>query len=333
MSAKPTQDTHTNLSVDDFEAALTLLSAEARFKPLDRRKAVITSISDIAVWLVIFGVAHGLMMLTFNVKWGLIILGAATVAFFITGAAASSPDEVSNITKTIRRSIADSKINQAAGVGWQKRELSPFLFLPIAFLFPLTLVGLGYGSYVHSTTIVLVSLIVGLLCSLAIGVYYAIDEYREFQYFSLVATLGQKFQSRLSGLGSQKNVAISSKEKELLSQIEQEHVNRNVAKALEKYDETKEFYSIALRPSVLEYLGELPENKRNSVREVIDTLQITPRPQNARLVGLREGVAESPTEYQLRIGDQRLTYAVNDEKLRVDVIGIGSGNKGGNDAS
>jgi len=338
MSAKESATSPTHLSVDDFEAALSLLSSEASLKKLNRRQAAITTIADIATFVLLSSALQGLITLFFRVTWGLIALGLAVVALIVTGAAASSPDHVPDITRRLRRTIAGTKIDQAAGIGWTRRDASrPIgifggVFVLIYFL---TIIALIYGVITQSGSTVFTSLVTGLVLAVIIGVCFAIDEYQEFEYFSLVSKLQEDFKSRLSDVGTEKTVAISSREIELLSQIEKQNVDRNVARALENWgDEASAFYSIALSPLALEHLRELPEDVRYKIREAIDSLQITPRPQNARLAGFDQDNAEpkAPTQYQLRFGDARVTYAVDDERRRVDVIDILT-HEGGVDAS
>lgn len=324
MSAQqPARPQTGHLSIDDLEAALALLSSEASLAGDDRRKIIITSISDIAVGFVIYCFLAGLITIGFNLRLGIWLIVSSFVAMIVVAFAVSSPDEVSNTTKKIRSAIKGSEVDEAAAKGWQSREDSGCVITFVLGIFFLSLAVLGYAAYARREQWVIGSLAVGMLSAIAAGIYITVSDYREFQYFSRISKLREDFQSRLTKRGSDEDVVVSPKEQELLSQVEQQQVNRNVAKALESFNKTpKTFYSIALASEVLDELGTLAEEKRYKLRELIDSFQLEPRPQNARHVLSSEATSGAIQQFEVASGGYQIQYAVNDEKQRIDVMDL-----------
>lgn len=208
-------------------------------------------------------------------------------------------------------------------------------FLCVRYLLP-EFHRLLYGLFTGNQTITVSSLLICASAIFAIGLRVALSDYKEFQYFSQVSQLRERFQSRLREISSEEErTTLSPKEKELLSQVETQQVQRKVGKVLGELKELPEvFYAVAIKPEVLDYLAGLAAVERNQLREVIDALQTDPRPAHAHPVPLTEAYkkaadgsagtsSEAPSNLLVVQSEpHEFIYLVNDERQRVDVIGI-----------
>ena len=77
-------------------------------------------------------------------------------------------------------------------------------------------------------------------------------------------------------------------------------------------------YAIEFTPSADKAFRKLPKNVQKIARDRIDTLMEDPRPPFAK--PLRWGLKGL---WKIRIGDYRVAYTVQDEKLIVLVVGVG----------
>jgi mRNA interferase RelE/StbE len=77
-------------------------------------------------------------------------------------------------------------------------------------------------------------------------------------------------------------------------------------------------YTVTILPSALRALQSLPRNVRERIREKIDLLAENPRPPGIKaLQGSQKGFL------RLRVGDYRVLYRVEDDRLLVVVVTIG----------
>jgi mRNA interferase RelE/StbE len=76
-------------------------------------------------------------------------------------------------------------------------------------------------------------------------------------------------------------------------------------------------YTVAILPSALRQLAELPRHDQRRIKERIDRLAADPRPP-----GVKKLQGESDL-FRLRSGNYRVIYSVEDVRLTVLVIRIG----------
>jgi mRNA interferase RelE/StbE len=76
-------------------------------------------------------------------------------------------------------------------------------------------------------------------------------------------------------------------------------------------------YRVVVLPSAARSLGRLPRNDIRRIAQVLDNLQVDPRPSGVvKLTG--EG-----DRYRVRVGRYRILYIIRDEILTVTVVAIG----------
>lgn len=75
-------------------------------------------------------------------------------------------------------------------------------------------------------------------------------------------------------------------------------------------------YRIEIRPKVAKELKKLPKHVLNAVTRTIDALAGDPRPSGAKRLSARE-------EWKIRVGDYRILYVIEDERLIVVIVKVG----------
>ena len=77
-------------------------------------------------------------------------------------------------------------------------------------------------------------------------------------------------------------------------------------------------YTVTILPAALRVLRSLPQNVRTRIRGEIDSLAENPRPHGVKsLQGSQKGYL------RVRVGDYRIIYRIEDDRLLVVVVGIG----------
>ena len=76
-------------------------------------------------------------------------------------------------------------------------------------------------------------------------------------------------------------------------------------------------YRIRIEKRALKALSSLPKRTRTKVRETIDSLAETPRPQGVKKL------ADEHQLYRIRVGSFRVVYQILDQDLLVLVVKIG----------
>ena len=77
-------------------------------------------------------------------------------------------------------------------------------------------------------------------------------------------------------------------------------------------------YTVTILPAALRVLRSLPRNIRTRIRGEIDSLADNPRPHGVKsLQGSQKGYL------RVRVGDYRIIYRIEDDRLLVVVVGIG----------
>jgi mRNA interferase RelE/StbE len=77
-------------------------------------------------------------------------------------------------------------------------------------------------------------------------------------------------------------------------------------------------YTVTIIPSALRIIQSLPRDLRERIRDKIDLLAVNPRPQGAKAL---QGGRKS--HLRIRVGDYRVIYRVEDERLLVLVVAVG----------
>jgi mRNA interferase RelE/StbE len=77
-------------------------------------------------------------------------------------------------------------------------------------------------------------------------------------------------------------------------------------------------YTVTILPAALRTIQSLPRNLRERIRDKIDSLAENPRPHGIKsLQGSQKG------HLRLRVGDYRILYRVEDDRLLVLVVAVG----------
>ena len=75
-------------------------------------------------------------------------------------------------------------------------------------------------------------------------------------------------------------------------------------------------YKISVKKSALKELESIPKSDRSRIIAHIDALANNPRPQGVRKLENYE------SSYRIRIGNYRVIYSIEDEKLLIEVIKV-----------
>jgi len=305
-----------NLSVDDLEAALRLLSAEERAGQTDWRKFIAQIVCAISLGIFILTIPIGLLVVWFNPRlgWGLFVAaGIAAIVFIALRNVNPTPSQ-------IRATLGES-LSKTTKTAWEKRSEALYLFVALLLLELLIgLVWLIYGLVIIGE----VSLPSLALIALSVIIFWAlvgIDMYREAKYLSQVSRLRDQLESRLKEVNEtgSNEVPFSSEEINLLSQVEtrveMQHVENKVSQVKHERPDEK-LYSIAITWEPLKYLAKLEPDAREAIREAWDEFQTDPKPPEAKPTLLREN------EFIIRRGQYDIIYLVDDQKHRIDVVKI-----------
>jgi Cytotoxic translational repressor of toxin-antitoxin stability system len=76
-------------------------------------------------------------------------------------------------------------------------------------------------------------------------------------------------------------------------------------------------YSVLILPSALKSLNKLPEPVKKLIDKKINSLSENPRPH-----GCKKLIADDA--WRVRIGDYRVIYEINDQKITVIIVKIGN---------
>jgi mRNA interferase RelE/StbE len=75
-------------------------------------------------------------------------------------------------------------------------------------------------------------------------------------------------------------------------------------------------YTILIERSAQKDLSKIPQHNRDSIISEIRNLSINPRPQGSKKLVNRDA-------WRIRVGDYRIIYEINDEKLIILVVALG----------
>jgi mRNA interferase RelE/StbE len=76
-------------------------------------------------------------------------------------------------------------------------------------------------------------------------------------------------------------------------------------------------YRVVVLPSAARSLGRLPRNDLRRIAEMIDSLQVDPRPSGV------VKLTATGDKYRVRVGRYRILYRIRDEILTVTVVKVG----------
>lgn len=77
-------------------------------------------------------------------------------------------------------------------------------------------------------------------------------------------------------------------------------------------------YKIQIKPSAQKELAKVPQPQRGRIAKRIDRLAADPRPKDSKKLSTEQSL------YRVRVGDYRVIYQIEDDKLLVLVVRIGS---------
>ncbi|MGD8969346.1 MAG: hypothetical protein PVI07_17720 [Anaerolineae bacterium] len=324
-----------DLSVEDIEAALLLLSAEERTLRPERRRVISHFVWVLSMGIVLVACPMGLLAVWFDRILGVALLVAAAimvVLFFISGTGAS----LSDTSEQIRETIEQSALGEAAKAGWEQRSLVGIIGWSFALGTLVFLAGIGLLIYglVTARHVSPLSLAMIALPVLVVFLFLALDEYREFVYFTRVSRLRSQFASHLqkgSAEGADQ-VPVSSAQYDMLSRIETQQVQRRVAQSARDWPQLKQAYhAVSFSPSLHKYLQGLPDEAREQrwvLRTVADTLQTNPRPPGTR------PAFGYPNRFVTRRQGYDVTFSLDRDRQRVNLISISpTGGREVNDVS
>jgi mRNA-degrading endonuclease RelE of RelBE toxin-antitoxin system len=324
MSAQGQEAKQTiNLSIDELDAALRLLSAEQQAAQAGWRKWVLNLIFYSSFAIAIIACPLGLLLVWFDagLGWGLLIAAVIAIILFIL----TSRTTLDKAIRKIHQAIEGSELAERAETGWNQQSQRLHLILGCGFIPGILgfLGGVGWLIYglIAKGEVSLISLALIALPILLLYLVVAIRRYQEFQYFSQVAQLHSQFQSRLQKASAEglSEISVPPGEVELLGRIETSQAERQVKKAAQELPELAKFYSVTIAPEPLKYLKDLTKQQheaRYAIREITDSLQIEPRPPNAQpILGRANEFAISSENYEI-------VYQVDDQRQHVEVIDI-----------
>ena len=81
---------------------------------------------------------------------------------------------------------------------------------------------------------------------------------------------------------------------------------------------TEVFYTVEIENAALKMLKKLDKRTLKRITDVVDSLRRNPRPDNVRKLTGNDSL------YRVRVGDYRVIYQIQDKKLVVLVVRIGS---------
>jgi hypothetical protein len=305
------------LSSDDLEAALELLSTEVSTTASDRRSLWTELLENVLVGAFLFGLPLGLIIVAFDLWWGLGLIVAGVVALVLL--AVTPESEVSDEVSRFRAALQDTEYVKAAEEVWLRRQ-SGTAGLLVALLMPaIVLVGtawLVYGLVVNGDVQPFAILAIGVP-SLVFWLWIALNNLQELRYYSQVSSIHDRLQEHSQKAGEE--VAISQVDLDVLEHVESVQNKRAVQEAAEHLPAIDQSYAISIAPTALSELEQLADQSPEEwsrVNEAILALQNDPRPEFAKRA------AEVPAALKVLAGRRGVDYVVDDENQSVYVVSI-----------
>lgn len=311
-----------SVSTSSLQSALELLATEQEALPArHRRELLLELLQDLNVGLLFLTVILGGVTIFWDFIWGLSLLSGAVVFFLFLALLPGS--DLSEATGKVKKAIEETDFAKIADVLWKRRMES--LVVGVAMLIAVAAGIFGFWVLLDgliSDGSVAVSA-VGLM-GIATGVFWsvvAINAYREYRYYTLVAAARDRLDGRLSQAASanQDEVQVSRTELDVLSQAEVHRTARTVKAAVDEGDKVEAAWGVALTPSARSSLDRLAQEQPDAWTRVvgaIHSLQDEPRPPHARSAEDRDDVVE------IDAGSCAVDYRLEDDAHRVYVISV-----------
>jgi mRNA-degrading endonuclease RelE of RelBE toxin-antitoxin system len=319
------------ISAEDLDAALRLLEDEERAASVDggvvSLVGFVISFFTYVFLLVGFGaLVSGLTMVWFS-PWGLRLLAVAGVAILVLFLLLlfyvrfMDGKDVSDSIKRVRKEIGEGEFVKVSDALFKKRKDDESLgvFGGLTILLGCFAVAFSpFAAWFAADRLLRLSLAVEGLSCLVLALLFTADEYRELKHLKRVSRLRERFEAgQLSEGEGQGGVTVTRGEMELLGRAETKRAAREAAKVFEESGaEAESFYSVAYAREAL-YALEREENveRRQRIREAVDSLQFDPRPARAHGDG---------GQFVIEGDDYFVRYEVNDEKERLLVTAVGA---------
>lgn len=315
-------------TVYDRQTVRQSLAAEEREARHPIIKLILGLTASLAVGILVFALPVGLLVVWSDKLFGLRLFLAAGIA---------------GIVLLTARQFLRTYLPQLGGSRKAEKTAKPetdaleertdryevFETLPIIGVVLGTLPGfvwLAYSVFVaHKISLPSLALI-AIPCLTWTGMK-VIDLCREFWYFSRLLRLSDRFETDLKTKKEldvllDRGIPISPREADLLSQVEMRQMAHRTARTKETFSQL-EWHSIFVAKEALKFLELLPKEQyakryavRAAIREVIDSLQLNPRPAEARAIPENENV------FVIVSGDYEITYVVDRGKQRINVTDI-----------
>jgi mRNA-degrading endonuclease RelE of RelBE toxin-antitoxin system len=314
------------LSADDLEAALELLSAEADVRQSYGRELILKVLEYLAIGVFLLTLPLGLLIVWFDTTWGVVLLAVAGSSVIVFIPVSQMSTDLDEAPRKVRDAFGSSDVAQAVEDVWERK--SGKLDISIGFIaifgaaalvagFVLLLIGLIGSDDVRPLAIILIATPVVFLWGMV-----AVSNYEEFRYYTQVSQARDRIEHLFSQVTSEgaHDVSLPASDMDVIARAETQHVEGKVADLVGKLPESVwKLYSVAIHPKPLERLDRLSHEQPTAwqtVRAVLDRLQGDPHPAEARHQPGRED------EFVVEAGPLAVTYAVDDEARRVDILEI-----------
>jgi hypothetical protein len=318
------QDTEqsVNLSEDDLEAALRLLSDEERLGKTERSALRTLFVFIVSLAIMVFACPAGVLTVWFERGLGIGLLIASAVAvvvFFAIIAGGSNPLEALEV---VEQSAKDSKTGQAIAARIKPSQVGGvssllgcvggvvmLLFFPgVAWL----LFDLFTIRKINLFSLILIAAPVAFMFLLG---YYQMR--RDCLHYSRVSRLRSLLESQAQKPGE---TTVSSEEAAFLGRVESQQMVREIKQAAPEISKRlAESYAIETVPKARDYIRRLSAEQGEAalaVRQAIDALESNPRPPNA------QQVPGSVDLLAIRKESSEIVYLVDDETRNISIVDV-----------
>ena len=309
------------LTAEELESALELLSTEME-PAAPGRELWVEIFLNVLVGCLFFGLLTGLVVIWFDLWWGVGLLtfaGASFVLFLLSPDTSFEAD-----VKRLRSSIGDAESIKVVADVWANRTpRSDFvLFGGLIFI----LVGAVWlvGGLLAEGKVRAEALLVLALANVTVWVWFSYDNLQEVRYYEQVESIRQRFQEFASEAGqSDAEIGISKAELNVLAKAEAHQTQLTVSESARQLPLVLEHsYAVSITPKAFEELEEIHRRNANEwlqVQMAINSLQDDPRP------APNHQETEASATLTLVAGPHEVDYVVDEDSQYVSVVGIGAG--------
>jgi hypothetical protein len=310
------------LTPEDLAAALKLLAAEEQ--PPARFRMVRELRECFLAYTLLLATPIGLVIVWFDVWWGLGLMGAGAVSFVLLAFLPQSGAYTE--AKQMRKTLEGTPVVKAANALWESSSTLMYLaFWPIVAAALGGCAWLVYGLVVNRALEPL-SLVPLGAAGILLCIWVAVDNVRELKYFSRVAGIRGRLEDLVEAGGSPE-VTVSGADLDVLEKAETRQTRRVVHEASEQLPDVGEQYAVSFAPTAREDLEQLAVARPSDwldIQTAIFSLQDDPRPRSA---------VEVPDGFEVMVGPQGIDFVVDDTSKRVYVLGIRGAKGQGSDDS